>query len=109
MRLNIVKLKDVFLKLIAKSRFPNISWLDFADFCVDMSIPDKGCSIAKIDMAFIATNVELQRNDENPDKDLNRCEFWEILVRLANEKYKKTGQADRISTALRKLLKDNIF
>ena len=60
-------------------------------------------------MAFIATNVELERNDDNPDRDLNRAEFLEILLRLANEKYKKTNQCDKFSTALKKLLKDNIF
>ena len=42
-------------------------------------------------MAFIATNVELERNDDNPDRDLNRSEFFEIMLRLANEKFKKSG------------------
>lgn len=42
-------------------------------------------------MAFIATNVELENNDENPDRDLNRAEFFEILLRIANDKFRKSN------------------
>ena len=56
-------------------------------------------------MAFIATNVELEKNEGNPDKDLNRHEFFEILLRIANEKFRKTKQTDKFSVALRMLLK----
>jgi len=45
-------------------------------------------TIAKLDMTFIATNVELVKNDDNPDRDLNRSEFCEILTRIAIEKYR---------------------
>ena len=52
---------------------------------------DKNVTINTIDMAFIATNVELVQDDDNPDRDLNRYEFFEIILRLANEKYRKTN------------------
>eukprot|EP00347_Sterkiella_histriomuscorum_P016550 403352766 len=94
--------------ITSRSAYPNISWLDFSYFCFDFNIPDKFCTISKIDMAFIATNVELERNDDNPDRDLNRSEFFEILLRLANEKFKKSGQTDKFSVALRRLCKENL-
>jgi len=70
---------------------------------------DKNCNITKIDMAFIATNVEIVSNDPNPDRDLNRQEFYEILVRLAIEKYKRPGLVRSASAALEKLLLENVF
>jgi len=39
--------------------------------------------IATIDRIFIATNVELEKNEDNPDKALCRYEFYEILIRIA--------------------------
>ena len=48
---------------------------------------DKVVNLATIDRLFIATNVELVANDENPDKELQRFELFEILLRLANVKY----------------------
>lgn len=60
-------------------------------------------------MAFIATNVELVRNDDNPDRDLNRAEFLEILFRLANDKYRKSGQTDKFAVAFRRLLREHLF
>lgn len=60
-------------------------------------------------MAFIATNVELISLDENPDRDLNRYEFFEILLRIATEKFKRPGISDKYSTAFKKLLNDHIY
>jgi len=60
-------------------------------------------------MAFIATNVELERNDENPDRDLNRAEFFEILLRIANDKFKKPKLAETYAQALRKLIREHLL
>ena len=40
-----------------------------------------------IDRVFIVTNVELEEQEDNPDRDLCRYEFYEIVARLAKEKY----------------------
>ena len=34
---NVVILKEIFLNIICKSSYPHISWLDFADFCVNVT------------------------------------------------------------------------
>lgn len=65
------------------SGFPNISWIHFSNFCEKCKIFDKNVILATIDRIFIATNVELEKMDENPDKALCRFEFFEILVRIA--------------------------
>jgi hypothetical protein len=99
----------VFLSIIAKSAYPSISWLDFSDFCIASKIPDKYCTVSKIDMAFIATNVEIEAIEENPDRDLNRYEFFEIILRLAIEKFKKSGLIDSFSEVYKKILEEHVF
>jgi hypothetical protein len=49
----------MFITLISNSTYPNISWLDFANFIKDCNIIDKHVNISTIDRLFIATNVEL--------------------------------------------------
>ena len=41
-----------------------------------------------IDRAFIATNFEDDDIDDNPNRELCRYEFMEILIRIADFKYK---------------------
>jgi uncharacterized lipoprotein YddW (UPF0748 family) len=47
--------------------------------------------------------------EDNPDKDLCRYEFYEIFVRIADEKYRKPKISASLSEAVEKLLIDNIF
>lgn len=58
---------------------------------------------------FIATNVELTVNDENPDKSLCRFELFEILLRIANVKYRETGICPSYEKALEKIIKENVL
>jgi hypothetical protein len=60
-------------------------------------------------MAFIATNVELESILENPDRDLNRYEFYEIILRIGIEKYKKSGKIDNIATCFRMILNEHVY
>ena len=106
---NIAKLKDIFISLACKSMFPNISWIDFSVFTDSCKILDKNVVLSTIDRLFIATNVELEQVSENPDKALCRYEFFEILVRVANAKFKETGIVNTHSEALNKLLQENVF
>lgn len=55
--------------------------------CKDWKIIDKNLSMKTVDRVFIVTNVELVDQEDNPDRDLCRYEFYEILARLAHEKY----------------------
>lgn len=87
---HIRQIKDIFTYGIATSSFPSISWMDFSNMCQHWKIIDKNLSYATIDRVFIATNVELVEQEDNPDRDLCRYEFYEIIARLAREKYYTT-------------------
>ena len=65
--------------------------------------------MAAIDRLFIVTNFEIVENADNPDRALCRYELFEILVRIANVKYRESGQASTYAEAFEKLLSWNIF
>lgn len=43
--------------------------------------------MSMIDTAFVVTNFEEVDLEDNPDRFLCRYEFYEILVRIARDKY----------------------
>ena len=83
------RLKEIYISLISSSGYPNITWLDFANFIQQIDIIDDKLPLATIDRLFISTNLEDQDIAENPDRSLCRFEFFEILVRIAANKYKE--------------------
>jgi hypothetical protein len=56
-------------------------------------------TVNSINRFFIAVNVEISNQDENPDKELIRFEFIELMVRIAHEKYKRFGEAKTYAEA----------
>lgn len=104
------QIKNIFLTSILNSEYPVISWNDFTIICNKCKIPDnKACNLATIDRIYIATNVNQNIQGAQGDRDLVRYEFLEIIVRIANAKYKDTGICHSGSEALKKLLEENIF
>ena len=103
------KLKDIFITMASRSNFPSVTLLDFTTFCDICRIMDKNVNLSTIDRLFIATNVEIIANDENPDKELCRFEFFEILLRLGNVKYRETGITGTYHEALEKIIKENVL
>jgi hypothetical protein len=85
---NYTNLKKLYINLMAGDQYPNIGWLEFSKFCEESGIIDKNCSLSMIDRAFIATNFEDDDIDDNPNRELCRYEFMEILIRIADFKYK---------------------
>jgi hypothetical protein len=77
--------------LASRSNFPTIGMVDFTQFCEKAEIFDKVINVSTIDRLFIASNYEVEKNDDNPDRELCRFEFMEILLRIANAKYRETG------------------
>lgn len=62
-----------------------------------------------IDRVFIATNVELVEQEDNPDRDLCRFEFFEIICRLGAAKYKDSGNVSTWDAAVKAILEKNII
>ena len=103
-------IKDVFTHCISVSSFPSISWIDFCNFCTSWNIPDnKTCTMQTIDRIFIATNVELVELEDNPDRDLCRYEFFEILVRMAGAKFKDSKAAQTWDEATEMIIQENLI
>ncbi|CDW71199.1 UNKNOWN [Stylonychia lemnae] len=76
---------EVYVYCSGRSNYPSVQWIDFTDFCASWKIIDRNLTLAKIDMLFVAVNYEGVPGglDDNPDKELCRYEFFEILVRMA--------------------------
>jgi hypothetical protein len=52
--------------------------------------------------------VELVEQEDNPDRDLCRFEFYEIIVRLARPKYKNSGMASSLDAAVKMIIEENL-
>jgi hypothetical protein len=87
---NYARIKSLYLAIIVNSEYPVITWNDFTILVNKSKIVDKNCNLSTIDRVYIATNVSFN-NNSNADRDLNRFEFLEIIVRLSICKYKDTG------------------
>eukprot|EP00347_Sterkiella_histriomuscorum_P021600 403333417 len=102
-------IKDLFTYSIALSSYPSISWIDFTNLCQEWQIPDnRTCTMQTIDRVFIATNVELIEQEDNPDRDLCRFEFYEIIVRMGGAKYKDSGHVSTWDASTRKIIENNL-
>jgi hypothetical protein len=106
LRKNYTNLKTIYLMLISGELFPNIGWFEFENFCHDSKMVDKYLSVRQIDQAFIAVNFddnELEEED-NASRELCRYEFMEILVRIADVKYRQTKQLRTFAEAFDRFL-----
>ncbi|TNV87178.1 hypothetical protein FGO68_gene2179 [Halteria grandinella] len=104
------KLKDIFTHLACNSSYPAIGQLDFSNFCEVCKIIDgKLINHTVIDRLFINSNYEAIKNSENPDRALQRFEFYEILLRIAEKKYKDTNDVKSYNAALDKVIKENVL
>ncbi len=64
-----------------------------------------------VDRLFISANFQ---QPENPKfnyigNSLSRFEFWELLVRMASNKYRESGQVSTYSDALEKLITEKLI
>lgn len=107
---NFVKLNNIFLYYIGISTYPTIGMNDFTSWAKNCNLVDeKWINLAALDRILITTNVALHGLISSAERDLNRYEFLEILVRLANALYKESKVCPTTSTALLKLLQENIL
>eukprot|EP00943_MAST-04B_sp_MAST-4B-sp1_P009198 g9198.t1 len=87
----------------------------YSDFVADCKIPDnksKTCKRKDLDTIFIVANVEEDKsskvNKTNDDRALMRFEFLEVVIRIAVQKYLRSGDTDDVSDAVRMLCEQNI-
>jgi hypothetical protein len=105
---NFAVIKEIFDATCAASAYPNIGWLDFSNFCDHCQLLDtKFLNRAAIDRCFIAVNVDFDDLDDNPQQELCRYEFFEIIARIAMCKYQDLPLTQAEMT--QKLLEEHIF
>ena len=89
----------------------------YNDFLTDCYIPEekeKKCNKQIFDQIFVVVNVEdtamtKQENDVNADRELQRFEWVEVVVRAAIAKYVDTGRMEDPSDAIDELCEKNIL
>lgn len=95
------------------SNYPSVSMVDFTSLCKRWNLISKrDLTSIDIDRLFFAVNFEEVKGDQggdledNPDTELCRYEFFEILVRMAKLKYENQNLGLTVSQAVSKLVND---
>ena len=86
-------MKNAFIILSTEyGQYPNIDEDNFTEFCSQNNIFDHLFTKKHMAEVFKETNIEYieDEDDNNPDDLLNRSEFLEIWMRIAEKKYKST-------------------
>ena len=101
-------LKALHLHMAASSGFPATTEPEWRKLQARCRFLDASVKQSAIDNHFYAVNFEGEAQDDNPDRALIRFEFVELLVRVAKEKYFRTGACATVAEAFEKLLATNV-
>ena len=71
-------------------------------FANQLFLFDQNLILATFDRLFIATNVKMKKSDSA--SELKRYQFLEILVRIANAKFREPGICSTFAESLEKLI-----
>ena len=105
-----VRLINIFDYYSGCSSYPTISMNDFTSFANVTKILDhEFIGLAQLDLILVATCVSHHQYVNSAEKDLQRYEFLEMIVRTANFRYKDTRQVKTTCDAIEKLLNDHIY
>jgi len=104
------RIKNIFQYYIGTSSYPTISMNDFTSFSTKCGILDgKYINLSTLDRTLITTNVALHSYTSSAERDLQRYEFLEIIVRLANTRYKDTHMVDNVGDGVDRFLHELIY
>ena len=100
-----------YASLSPSSDIWSISQLPFTDFISETGIIDgKSLKLSDVDIKFIATLSSGEKsNPRNPERSLVRYQLMEVMVRIAEERYIKSGQAQTFAEAMEICIKDNLM
>ena len=97
---NLPMLKQLHTIIMSKSEdYPNIGWFQFVDCCIDCCFLDRNIKMDTLDRTFIASDVEAAKVEGNSKRLMNRYEFFEALVRIADSKYRASGEVETVAAA----------
>ena len=104
---NIVNIFDYYS---GKSSYPTISMNDFTSFAGECKILDNNYIVlALLDLLLVSTCVSTNVYVNSAEKDLQRYEFLEMIVRLANQRYKDLGFAQTTVEGIDRVLNELIY
>lgn len=104
------KLISIHLFYAGISSWPTISMNDFTSWSNKCNFVDgKNINLAALDRILITTNVALHGFTSSAERDLNRYEFLEIIVRLAIQLYRESKVVESSVEAVNKLIVENIL
>ena len=107
---NYEKIINIFAYYAGSSSYPTVSMNDFTSFANQTSILDhKYINLAALDLLFVATNVSANKFIQSAERDLNRYEFVEMIVRTALFRFKDTKLAPNTCKAIEMLLEELIY
>eukprot|EP01016_Furgasonia_blochmanni_P027031 TRINITY_DN28566_c0_g2_i1.p1 TRINITY_DN28566_c0_g2~~TRINITY_DN28566_c0_g2_i1.p1 ORF type:complete len:209 (-),score=43.14 TRINITY_DN28566_c0_g2_i1:59-625(-) len=71
---------NIFMTYNALSQYPSLTWIDFTNFCKEAKLVDKYTQMDELDRLFVATNFEVVKLEDNPDRQLCRYELSLIHI-----------------------------
>ncbi|TMW67056.1 hypothetical protein Poli38472_012172 [Pythium oligandrum] len=92
----------------------SVPWSGYMEFLSEGRILDENseyCRYADLENVFVAANLELTqeaKEKDNPDRSLTRFEFLEVVIRIAINKFHRTGVSDTPVRAVEKLLLEHL-
>ena len=104
------KLLNIFLYEIRRDDLGVIGWIDFTTYCkMNGIIDDVVLQTDQFDRAFISTNVNTHGLINSAERNLQRYEFLEMVVRLSRIKYIESGKMRGTAAAIDKLLNEEMY
>ena len=109
------ELKNLYIMVASRSKYPQVSELDFSQWAKESHVIDSKETQTAVDLAFTAVTRQQEGEKEIPGRDaqsLMRYKFLELLVRVSDGKYKdikNANSADCYAVLFEKLLKEVIL
>jgi hypothetical protein len=76
-----------YYQLAHSKNFPALSMDDVTKLCYKAKLFDKHMNMATLDKNLVATNASINGFKNPADRELNRYEFIEFILRTAKSKY----------------------
>lgn len=81
----------------------------FGEFIASTNIIDGRMKTTDVDLNFISTNGKDVTFPNTYEKALVRYQFMEVIVRIAQDKYLRSGACKSIKEAVRRLFEDDMI
>jgi hypothetical protein len=99
------RIKEIFIQKAAETNFPRVSMQGFNSLLIQLGFVKDAAQTSEWQRLFKAAESNIDTT--NKKQNLNRAQFFEVIMRIAGERYHKS-ETGSISDALRMFSKDNL-